>query len=131
MIPRPDEPLRDDRAMSALLPGQPAADGEPVFRAPWEAHAFAMVVQLHAEGLFTWAQWAETLADEIARAQAAGDPDVGDTYHQHWLRALERIVADRGAVTAADQVRTQEAWRRAAARTPHGEPIELSPADFS
>lgn len=36
-----------------LLPGQPEADGEPVFREPWEAHAFAMAVRLQEQGLFT------------------------------------------------------------------------------
>ena len=42
----------------SLLAGQPAADGAPVFREPWEAHAFAMAVRLHEQGLFTWPQWA-------------------------------------------------------------------------
>ena len=49
--------------MIDLLPGQPEADGEPVFREPWEAHAFAMAVRLHEQGLFTWPQWAATLAE--------------------------------------------------------------------
>ena len=117
--------------MTAVLPGQPTADGEPVFREPWEAQAFAMVVQLHERGLFTWTEWAETLADEITEAQAAGDPDAGDTYYQHWLSALERLTAERGAATTADQERARDAWRCAAARTPHGHPIELCHADFS
>jgi nitrile hydratase accessory protein len=112
------------------LPGQPQADGEPVFRQPWEAHVFAIVVRLHEQGLFTWPQWASTLAEEIERAQAAGDPDTGDTYYRHWLAALERVVAEQGAATAEEQERTREAWRRAADRTPHGHPIELVAADF-
>ncbi len=112
------------------LPGQPAEDGEPVFREPWEAHAFAMAVRLHERGLFTWTQWATTLAEEIARARDDGDPDTGDTYYHHWLAALERLVAETGAASAAEQHRTQEAWRRAAERTPHGRPIELRPADY-
>ena len=116
--------------MTDLLPGQPTEDGEPVFREPWEAHAFAMAVQLHEQGLFTWPEWAETLAAEIERARAGGDPDTGATYYRHWLNALERLVAERGAASAADRERTQEAWRRAAARTPHGQPIELSASDF-
>ena len=116
--------------MNDLLPGQPSADGEPVFRQPWEAHAFAMAVQLHEQGLFTWGEWAETLADEIARARSGGDPDTGDTYYHHWLNALERLVAERGAASTGDQLRTQQAWRRAAARTPHGRPIELAASDF-
>ena len=39
--------------MTALLPGQPAADGEVVIREPWEAHAFAMAVRLHERGLMS------------------------------------------------------------------------------
>lgn len=114
----------------ALLPGQPSDDGEPVFREPWEAHAFAMAVRLHERGLFTWPRWAATLAAEIARAHDAGDPDTGDTYYHHWLAALERLVADSGAASAAEQELTRVAWRRAAERTPHGHPIELRPSDY-
>lgn len=113
-----------------LLPGQPADQGAPVFREPWEAHAFAMAVRLHERGLFTWSQWAATLADEITRAQDAGDPDTGDTYYHHWLAALERLAASSGAASTAEQERTREAWRRAAERTPHGRAIELRPADY-
>jgi nitrile hydratase accessory protein len=116
--------------MTSLLPGQPELDGAPVFREPWEAHAFAMVVRLHERGLFTWTQWAATLADEIARAQRAGDPDTGETYYHHWLRTLERLVAESGAASMDEQERTRAAWRHAAARTPHGRPIELQPDDY-
>jgi len=116
---------------SSLLPGQPEEEGELVFREPWEAHAFAMVVRLHEQGLFSWPQWAATLAEEITRAQAAGDPDTGATYYHHWLAALERLVAETGAASADDQERTRQAWRRAAQRTPHGRPIDLRPEDFA
>ena len=75
------------------------ADG-PVFREPWEAQAFAMALALHERGLFTWTEWAATLGDEIKRAQAAGDPDTGETYYRHWLAALERIVAEKGVTDA-------------------------------
>ncbi len=114
-----------------LLPGEPESEGGPVFREPWEAHAFAMAVRLHEQGLFTWQQWAATLAEEIERAQVAGDPDVGDTYYRHWLAALERLVAEQGAASSVEQERTREAWRRAADRTPHGHPIELCSDDSS
>ena len=66
--------------------------GSPVFNEPWEARAFAMTLALHERGVFTWPQWAEALSRQIAEARAAGDADLGDTYYQHWLRALESLV---------------------------------------
>jgi nitrile hydratase accessory protein len=103
----------------------------PVFREPWEAQAFAMALALHARGLFTWPEWAATLADEIKRAQAAGDPDTGETYYRHWLNTLERLVAEKGVTSPATLARYRDAWDHAADRTPHGEPIELRPEDFA
>jgi nitrile hydratase accessory protein len=109
----------------------PREGDEPRFREPWEAQAFAMALALHERGLFTWPQWAATLADEIKQAQAAGDPDTGETYYRHWLAALERLVAERGVATRETLARYHDAWDRAADRTPHGQPIELRPDDFS
>ncbi len=102
----------------------------PDFAEPWQAHAFAMVVELHERGLFTWREWADTLGEQIAAAQAAGDPDRGDTYYAHWLAALETIVARKGAASAGELKRTAGAWHHAARRTPHGRPIELRAEDF-
>ena len=109
----------------------PRSGDAPPFREPWEAHAFAMVVKLHERGLFTWPEWADALAAQIARAQAAGDADLGDTYYRHWLAALEQIVAAKGASSAEELVRYAAAWDHAADRTPHGKPIELRPEDFA
>jgi nitrile hydratase accessory protein len=74
------------------LPGIPLGADSPVFNEPWEARAFAMTLALHERGVFTWPQWAEALSREIDRAHTAGDQDLGDTYYQHWLRALESLV---------------------------------------
>jgi nitrile hydratase accessory protein len=79
------EALRD-------LPGIPLDADSPVFNEPWEARAFAMALALHERGVFTWWQWAEALSRQIELAHAAGDADLGDTYYQHWLRALESLV---------------------------------------
>ncbi len=117
--------------LAAAVPGLPRGPDGPVFREPWEAHAFAMALALHERGLFTWAEWAATLADEIKRAQAAGDPDTGDTYYRHWLAALERLVAEKGLADPAALARYRDAWDRAAGRTPHGAPIALQPEDFA
>jgi nitrile hydratase accessory protein len=105
------------------------ADG-PVFRAPWEAEAFALAVSLNERGVFTWKEWAATLGEEIKKAQAAGDPDTGETYYHHWLAALERIVAEKGLADAGLLAQTRNAWQRACERTPHGTPIELRADDF-
>jgi nitrile hydratase accessory protein len=117
------------RATSAV-PSIPRDEDGPVFRAPWEAQAFAMALTLHERGLFTWTEWAAALADQIKRAQAAGDPDTGETYYQHWLATLERLVAEKGVTTTETLARYREAWDHAADRTPHGTPIELRPEDF-
>jgi nitrile hydratase accessory protein len=117
------------RAKSALPDIPCDADG-PVFREPWEAQAFAMALTLHERGVFTWPEWAAALADEIKRAQAAGDPDTGETYYRHWLATLERLVATKGVATIETLHRYRDAWDHAADRTPHGAPIVLREEDF-
>jgi nitrile hydratase accessory protein len=112
------------------LPAQPWTAAGPVFREPWEAQAFAMTLALHQRGLFSWSEWAKTLATRIAAAQAAGDADLGDTYYRHWLAALETLVDEKGASSLEELSRYQQAWRQACARTPHGKPLELQAADF-
>lgn len=120
----------DLAAAAAEMPGLPRDEGGPTFREPWEAQAFAMAVALHKNGLFTWNEWAAALAEEIKRAQRAGDPDTGETYYRHWLAALERLVAEKGIADGASLARYRDAWDHAADRTPHGQPIELRADDF-
>jgi nitrile hydratase accessory protein len=107
------------------LPGFPRDEQGPVFKEPWEAKAFAMVIRLHEQRLFSWAEWADTLAHEIHAARAADDADLGDTYYQHWLKALEAIVARKGAASPDELARCGRAWAEAAERTPHGQAVEL------
>jgi nitrile hydratase accessory protein len=122
--------LAAGRRASEALPSLPRDAEGPVFREPWEAQAFSMALALHQRGLFTWPEWAATLADEIKRAQAAGDPDTGETYYRHWLASLERLVAEKGIANIDTLACYRDAWERAADRTPHGKPITLSPEDF-
>jgi nitrile hydratase accessory protein len=118
------------REAVSAIPGIPVDKDGPVFHAPWEAHAFAMALTLHQRGVFTWSEWAAALAEEIARAQHAGDPDTGETYYLHWLTTLENLVAAKGVTSAEALHRYRDAWDRAADRTPHGQPIELKAEDF-
>lgn len=111
------------------LPALPRDDDGPVFDEPWEAHAFALAVELHQSGLFTWREWADALAVEIRSARHAGDPDPGAAYYAHWLRALERLADAKGAVTPAELDDRVEWWRDAYRATPHGQPVELRAAD--
>ena len=102
----------------------------PAFREPWQAEAFALTLALYERGVFTWAEWTAALAAEIRRAQAAGDPDTGETYYHHWLNALEGLAAAKGMTDPATLARYRDAWGRAAERTPHGQPILLEPRDL-
>jgi nitrile hydratase accessory protein len=125
-----DPTTAGEAAAAGALPGLPRDAGGPVFREPWEAQAFALAVALCQRGLFGWDEWTATLGDEIKAAQRAGDPDTGATYYHHWLKALERIVAAKGLADGAALARYRDALVRAAGRTPHGSPIELTAADF-
>ena len=109
----------------SALPTIPRDDEGPVFRAPWEAQAFAMAVMLHERGHFSWKEWAARLGDEIAAARERGESDDGRHYYYHWLAALEKLVADK-RIVLGDELRTRrDAWDQAARATPHGQPIVL------
>ncbi len=125
--------MSDDAATlraTQSIAGIPQNAEGPVFREPWQAEAFALALSLHERGLFTWKEWAAALGDEIKKAQAAGDPDTGETYYHHWLNTLERIVAEKGVTNTRQLERARHAWEHACERTPHGTPIELQPGDF-
>ena len=109
-------------AAEPVAPIPRGADGEPAFREPWEAQAFAMALALHEKGAFTWAEWAEVLGEEIA---AAREGKGSDAYYRHWLAALERLVTEKGVAGTNDLALRRAAFARAAAATPHGEPILL------
>ncbi|QDL39570.1 nitrile hydratase accessory protein [Rhodoferax sediminis] len=128
-----DTPASLDELAAACgesLPLPVLNDNGTVFAEPWQAHAFAMAVQLHQRGLFTWPEWATALTVEIRAAQAAGDRDDGSTYYQHWLGALEKLVIAKQVGTPAQIHQLEHAWEAAAERTPHGQPIELRPGDL-
>ena len=96
-----------------------------MFRAPWEAQAFAVAVTLHERGLFAWREFAERLSAEIGAARGRGETDDGHRYYEYWLGALEKLVADKGLVLADELRARKDEWDRAARTTPHGQPIEL------
>ncbi|MCY1235542.1 nitrile hydratase accessory protein [compost metagenome] len=91
--------------MATVIPqmnGMPDDGDGPVFRAPWEAKAFAVAVQLSQKGLFTWTEWAETFSTEIKRAEGEREfkveEDDGSRYYYIWLTALEKMLETRDIV---------------------------------
>lgn len=113
------------------FPHQPQDDQGPVFNEPWEAQAFALVLALNEQKLFSWQEWAAVLSEQIALAQADGDPDLGNTYYQHWLAALEAISRQKNLSNEDELLRRKSQWRTAYLNTPHGKPIELSAGESS
>lgn len=93
---------------------------EHPFDAPWQAQAFAMIVALHEQGLFTWGEWTAALSEALK----AGGPD-GAEYYLCWVVALETILDAKLGTTGAQRADLEQAWHRAARATPHGQPICL------
>jgi len=106
------------------LPGIPRDAEGPVFAEPWQAQAFALAVQLSADGAFTWTEWARALSAELAR----NPTDDGSRYYEHWVAALEALIMGRGLAATAEMADRKAAWTEAYRHTPHGRPVELSAA---
>ena len=98
----------------------------PLFDEPWQADVFAMSQALVEIGQVTGEEWMSALADAITAHQQAGDPDLGDTYYEHCLAALEVLCEAKGLTSADDVGARAEEWRQAYLNTPHGDPVELS-----
>ncbi|MDE0410458.1 MAG: nitrile hydratase accessory protein [Alphaproteobacteria bacterium] len=88
------------------------------FEEPWQARAFAMTVRLHEAGHFSWPAWSEYLGRALR-----DEPE--RPYWESWLAALEALTAERNLAGADDLDAREQAWRRAHAETPHGQPVRL------
>jgi nitrile hydratase accessory protein len=110
--------------IASLPPLRRDEDG-PVFAEPWQAQAFALAVKLSEQGHFTWNEWATALADELQDGVRRGEPDDGSRYYEHWLAALEKLVAEKGLTDSAALLTRKQAWVSAYRSNPHGQPVEL------
>ncbi|MFN3671988.1 MAG: nitrile hydratase accessory protein [Bosea sp. (in: a-proteobacteria)] len=115
---------RLDERLAGETPIPRDADG-PVFAEPWQAQAFALVVELQAKGVFTADEWAQALGGEIREAVAAGGCRDGSDYYERWCAALEHLLIDKGLASHASVDALAASWARAAEATPHGQPIRL------
>ena len=98
------------------------AGGEgPIFREPWEAQVFAMVLALREAGVFSWSEWTAALSRRIT-APLSGEGEADGDYGR-WLTALESLVIEKDVASAEMLKARNAAWIRAAEATPHGHPI--------
>ena len=83
-----------------------------------------MTLSLHGASVFTWREWADSLAAELAAATLRGEPDDGSHYYEHWLAALEKLVIAKSVVPQQEMEQRVNEWDTAARATPHGQPVE-------
>jgi nitrile hydratase accessory protein len=81
--------IADMRGHGAL----PRSNGELVFAAPWEGRALAMAIGVVKALDLPWDEFRSRLIDEIS-----AHPE--RPYYESWLAALERLVVERGEVSA-------------------------------
>ncbi|GEL20935.1 nitrile hydratase accessory protein [Pseudonocardia asaccharolytica] len=106
--------------MTAPLPidgpaAPPRANGELLFAEPWQSRAFGMVVTLHGSGAFAWPQFQAALIDRIRIWETSHPEGECWDYYQHWLGALEDVLAADGTVFADEiELRARELANRPA-----------------
>ncbi|MBS0332180.1 MAG: nitrile hydratase accessory protein [Proteobacteria bacterium] len=108
--------------LSEPEPVAPSRDDERVFAEPWQAQAFALVLELHARGAFTWPEWAAALSKQL---RDAGAHDDGSRYYDHLLATIERLAVQKSLVAEQELAARRAAWAEAYRNTPHGRPVEL------
>jgi len=122
-LSQPD--AHDTAERFAASPLLPCDAGGPVFAEPWQAQAFALAVQLSAAGHFTWTEWTTALGAQLQAAVGRGEPDDGSRYFEHWLVALEHLVAEKQLTNLTALRERKAAWADAYRHTPHGHPVAL------
>lgn len=101
------------------------------FDHPWELRAFAMAVAAYHSGQYEWSEFQLSLIGSI-QAWERGEADEPWSYYEHWLTALETVLAGSGALSEA----TLDDRTRAVLTTPrdaghhqaHREPVAVDPA---
>jgi len=89
-------PSADQRSdVLADLPLMPRDEGGPVFSEPWQAQAFAVVVELIESEKVTREEWADRLGAELKAAEERSEYDSGVRYYDHWLAALEGVIVEK------------------------------------
>lgn len=119
------QPDNDRDLFGSSLPPELTEHGEPVFAEPWQAQAFAMTLTLYQRGLFTWNEWAATLAAKLGERASRSVDQSGQYYFDDWLAALESLVSRRTEIDPQVLAELKERWAQAYRTTPHGERVTL------
>ncbi|HEY2225440.1 nitrile hydratase accessory protein [Actinomycetospora sp.] len=124
------------RRVESLIAGTPGGpDGEEqAFREPWELRAFPVAVAAYHAGQYEWSEFQLSLIESIRRWEADGGHEGEEpwSYYEHWLTALETVLAGSGLLSEA----TLDDRTKALLATPenanhheaHREPVAIDPA---
>ncbi len=80
----------------------PRRNGELVFQEPWEGRAFGLAVALRDQEVFHWEAFRRQLMAAIAQADRRPAGDARPGYYESWLAALQKLLVERGLVTATE-----------------------------
>lgn len=92
----------------------PRRNGELVFEEPWQSRAFGMVVALAEANVCDYEEFRRRLIECIGRwdRDHAATPEAVYHYYEHWLESLQRLVTERGLLSADEiAARTDELHR--------------------
>jgi nitrile hydratase accessory protein len=110
------ERLVSDMGGAAALPRK---NGELVFDAPWESHAFGMAIALYDQGHYDWEEFRGRLISEIGDWERSDqDERVVWDYYRRWLASFEALVKDRGLLSE-EEIRERTAEFMSEARDEH------------
>jgi nitrile hydratase accessory protein len=131
--PYPDTAVLSDgrRAVEDLVCGLPGgAPEQRSFDYPWEIRAFAMAVAAHHRLRFEWMDFQQALIASIHDWESTKPGPW--SYYEHWLAALERVLANAGLVAGDvldEQTRTVlELPPNRNHHEAHTKPIAVDPA---
>ncbi|MGV9866725.1 nitrile hydratase accessory protein [Rhodococcus koreensis] len=123
------------RRLTDLMLGMPGTrDGELAFEKPWELRAFAVAVAAFENQQFEWSEFQRALISSIKawEERNAGVDTAPWSYYEHWLHALEEVLADNGLLNSAGlETRTREVLCNPPDRSHHEAhpmPIAVDPA---
>jgi nitrile hydratase accessory protein len=89
------------------LPLLPRDNDGPVFSDAWQAHAFAIVVELIEAHTISRNEWALALSTALKNAEGRGEVNTGERYYDHWLTALEAVIIDK-ELASSDELTAEE-----------------------